>query len=259
MNKKMIFFDIDGTLLDENKEVLASTRDALKTLKKNGHELAIATGRNLFLAQKVIEELDFNSYIVCNGAAGYYHHELVFENSLDPVAYEELLQVADLQGHQIVYQSAELLRSRDEVSKKSIEEAMNSIDFGVPDYDREFYQSNKLYQSLIFYSELEKKHYEQGQFPKFRFVRWHDVGVDILPYGGSKANTALKIAKMQGFSVEDTIAFGDGLNDLELLTMVGTGVAMGNAVELVKSQATYVTDNCNEDGIAKALTKLNLI
>lgn len=259
MNKKMIFFDIDGTLLNENKEILVSTRNALKTLKENGHELAIATGRNLFLAQKVIDELEFNNYIVCNGAVGYYHHEQVFENSLDPLEYQKLLQVADENEHQIVYQSADFLRSRDRISKAPIEEAMNSIDFGVPEYDREFYQTTTLCQSLIFYSELEKHHYENDQFPKFRFVRWHDVGVDILPYDGSKANTALKIAEMKGFSIEDTIAFGDGLNDLELLTMVGTGVAMGNAVEQVKSKATYVTDHCNEDGIAKALAKLKLI
>lgn len=255
----MIFFDIDGTLLNEEKQVLPSTKAALNQLKANGHEVAIATGRNLFLARDVIEELDFMNYIVCNGAAGYFHHELVFENSLNPTEFKQLLATADQNEHQLVYQSPELLRRRDQQADYRMEEAMRSIDFGVPEFDREFYQTNTLYQSLLFYPVEDQAIYENGQFPQFRFVRWHDFAVDVLPHNGSKANTALIMAKEKGFAVEDTLAFGDGLNDLELLTSVGTGVAMGNALEEVKLRANKVTANCNEDGIALALQELNLI
>lgn len=259
MQKKMIFFDIDGTLLTDEKKVLPSTKEALKQLKKNGHEVAIATGRNLFLARDVIEELDFENYIVCNGAAGYFQHELVYENTLNAAEYQRLIQVADQNRHQLVYQSPELLRRRDAEADFMMSEAMRSIDFGVPEYDRDFYQNNTLYQSLIFYGTDDHALYESGQFPQFRFVRWHDFGVDILPHDGSKANTALKMAQSKGIAVEDTMAFGDGLNDLELLTKVGVGVAMGNAFEEVKLRANKVTKNNNEDGIALALEELNLI
>ena len=92
-----------------------------------------------------------------------------------------------------------------------------------------FYQNNPLYQALLFYKEEEKAIYEDGAFPEFRFVRWHDAGVDVLPNPGSKAQTALWMAKHLGFAHEDTIAFGDGNNDYELISSVGYGVAMGNA------------------------------
>lgn len=259
MQKKMFFFDIDGTLLNDEKKVLPSTKAALKRLKENGHELAIATGRNLFLAKDVIAELEFSNYIVCNGAAGYFHHELVYENPLNPTEFNHLLKTADANQHQLIYQSPDVLRRRDQETDFHMEEAMRSIEFGVPEYDREFYQENTIYQSLLFYPKEDEGIYENGQFPQFRFVRWHDFAVDVLPHNGSKAQTALLLANEKGFAVEDTFAFGDGLNDLELLTSVGTGVAMGNALEEVKLRAKQVTASCNEDGIAKALKELGFI
>ena len=79
----MIFFDIDGTLVNDQKIIPESTKLAIKELKKNGHEVAIATGRNLFMAQGIIDELDISNYIVCNGAAGYLDKKQVYENPLD--------------------------------------------------------------------------------------------------------------------------------------------------------------------------------
>lgn len=259
MDKKFIFFDIDGTLLNDDKMPLESTLQALKKLQENGHEIAIATGRNLFLAQDVIDEFNFDNYIVCNGAAGYFKNELRYENKLDLDAFERLLKVTDEQGHQVVYESALALARRQESLEVKISEAMKSIEFDVPDHNKTFYLENPLYQALLFYTEEEKHIYENGQFPEFRFVRWHDAGTDLLPQSGSKAQTALKMAKDLGFAHEDTVAFGDGNNDLELISSVGYGVAMGNAVAKVKEAAKFVTKDCNSDGIAFALKKIGLL
>lgn len=258
-NKKFIFFDIDGTLLNDEKMPLDSTVQALRQLQKNGHEIAIATGRNLFLAREVIDTFQLDNYIVCNGAAGYFKHELKYENKLDLTAFEKLLQVSDESGHQVVYESAHALARRHESIENNANEAMRSIEFEVPDHDVSFYQNNPLYQALLFYKEEEKAIYEDGTFPEFRFVRWHDAGVDVLPNPGSKAQTALWMAKHLGFAHEDTIAFGDGNNDYELISSVGYGVAMGNAVAPVKDVAKFVTKDCNSGGIAYALEKLGLI
>jgi len=259
MDKKFIFFDIDGTLLNDDKMPLESTIQALQNLQKNGHEIAIATGRNLFLAQDVIDEFNFDNYIVCNGAAGYYKNELRYENKLDLDAFERLMRVTDEQGHQVVYESALALARRQESVKMHIFDAMKSIEFNVPEYNERFYLENPLYQALLFYTEEEKHLYENGQFPEFRFVRWHESGTDLLPQSSSKAQTALKMAKDLGFAHEDTIAFGDGNNDFELISSIGYGIAMGNAVTQVKEAAKFVTKDCNSDGIAFALGKLGLL
>lgn len=259
MTKKMFFFDIDGTLLDDTKKVLTSTKEALHQLKVNGHEIAIATGRNYTMAKDVIDELEFNNYIVCNGSAGFFHDELIYENYLDEKELEKLLMAADKHGHQIVYETPFELKRRHEEIAAVTSEAMKAVGYKVPEYAGDFHKENSLVQALIFYREEEKVYYEDGKFPQFKFIRWHNTGVDVLPRGGSKAKTMLKVAENQGFKREDTIAFGDGLNDRELLREAGIGVAMGNALETIKLQADRVTATNNEDGIAKALKEMKFI
>ena len=83
MKRKLFAFDIDGTLLDTNKQALDSTREALDKLRKAGHLVTIATGRSRFHAQEVIRDLAFTNYILCNGAAGFLDHEQVYKNLLD--------------------------------------------------------------------------------------------------------------------------------------------------------------------------------
>lgn len=259
MNKKLIFFDIDGTLLTDEKKILDSTKEAVKKLKENGHEVAIATGRNALMAQEIIDELEMENYVVCNGAAAIYQGEQIFLNPLDSKEFERLLRVADAQGHPIVYETARDLKRRHEEVDWRLKEGIEAVGFHVPDEEHFFYQHNELTQALLFYEEKDKSYYEEGQFPHFRFVRWHDTGVDVLPQNGSKAATILNISEKIGYKTEDIVVFGDGLNDYEMISDAGIGVAMGNALDIVKEEADLVTKTNNEHGIYLALGELNLI
>lgn len=260
MQKKMIFFDIDGTLVNQQHEVSESTKQALIQLEKNGHEIAIATGRNLSLAQPVIDLLGFKNYVVCNGAAGYYHHERVCHHPLDEASLLKLLAKTDEIGHQLVFESDAVLRRRDEAYAPIVEEALASVGSTPPECDQDFHLNEAVVQCLHFYPEAEKEHYEaEGQFPLLKFVRWHEGAVDVLPHDGSKAKTIIELTKKLGIQPENVYAFGDGLNDVEMLSQVHNSVAMGNATEEVKKHAKHVTASVDEDGISLALKKLNLI
>lgn len=116
MKKKMIFFDIDGTLLNDEKKFLPSTKKALEQLKELGHEVVIATGRNLFLAQSIIDELEFDNYIICNGAAGYFRNKLVFENKLDQNEFKRLVEISDKHNHDVIYESADKLKEEAKIT-----------------------------------------------------------------------------------------------------------------------------------------------
>ena len=94
MRRKLFAFDIDGTLLDSNKQALDSTREALEKLRKAGHLVTIATGRSRFHAQEIIRDLDFTNYILCNGAAGFLDHEQVYKNLLDRDQLDAFVQEA---------------------------------------------------------------------------------------------------------------------------------------------------------------------
>lgn len=256
--KKLFVFDIDGTLLDDNKNLSETTKKAIKNLKKR-HEVAIATGRNRTMAMEVIKELEISNYIVCNGAAAYYQNDTIYSNSLDKRELNQLIEMADENGHQMIYETVDHLRRRNKEPNSRMKEGMHHVGFPVPEFDREYYKNQSLVQCLLFYTKEEAKLYEENIFSQFRFVRWHDYGVDVLPVDGSKYETITRLAQHIGISNQNIIAFGDGFNDLEMLRHVGTGVAMGNAKDEVKKVADIVTSSNGDDGICTALKKMNFL
>lgn len=258
MKRKLFAFDIDGTMLDSNKQALESTRDALHKLRAQGHLVTIATGRSRFMAQEVIVDLGFSNYVLCNGAAAFLDHEQYYQNLLDQ---EELNRFsAEAAKHQfgLAYVGLDDVKKNNQYRTKQIIEAMDSINFSEPEYDTEFHKENDVYQALAFYDEKSEGLFNH-QFSKFRFVRWHPQSVDIVPENGSKAATLLNLADKVGIEHENIIAFGDGENDREMLREVGIGVAMGNALPHIKKEAKLVTDTNDNDGIWKALKELQAI
>ena len=91
------------------------------------------------------------------------------------------------------------------------------------------------------------------------FGRWHPAFVDITAKGNTKQNGIDQFIKYFGFKLEETMAFGDGGNDIGMLRHAGIGVAMGNAKGDVKAAADYVTDAVDEDGIFKAMKHFGII
>ena len=93
----------------------------------------------------------------------------------------------------------------------------------------------------------------------FKTVRWHEYGTDILDKSGSKARGIQAALNKLGLDRQDAMAFGDGLNDLEMMGAAGFGIAMGNAAPELKAAADYVCPRADEDGIWRALTDLGVI
>ena len=89
--------------------------------------------------------------------------------------------------------------------------------------------------------------------------RWHPAFVDVTAKGNTKQNGIDQIIRHFGIKLEETMAFGDGGNDISMLRHAGIGVAMGNAKEEVKQAADYVTASIDDDGIAKALKHFGII
>ena len=95
--------------------------------------------------------------------------------------------------------------------------------------------------------------------PNCEATRWNPLFADVVPKGSSKAIGIDKIIEHYGFSLDETMAFGDGGNDMEMLKHVGIGVAMGNAGDEVKDVADYVTDSVDDDGVWNALVHFGVI
>lgn len=255
--KKIVFFDIDGTLLDHDKNLPQSTKKALNQLKENGVFVAIATGRAPFMFESLRKELDIDSYVSFNGQYVVFENKVIYQNPLDKNEIHRLYLNGKELGHPLLFMNEHTMKSSVD-HHKFIEESMGSLKFTHPDKDEAFYQSNPIYQSLLFCEESEE-HLYTSDYSSFHFIRWHPYSVDVLPAGGSKAEGIKKMIDNLGFHIDDVYAFGDGLNDIEMLRAVGTGVAMGNAVEEAKSQANLVTRDVTEEGIWYGLKELQLI
>lgn len=257
-NKSVIFFDIDGTLLTHEKELPRSTKEAIFTLKEQGHVVAIATGRAPFMFEELRKELDINTFVSYNGQYVVLNGEVLYTNPLNIPALEKLTEAALENNHPVVFMDHEDMKAN--VPEHSfIKESINTLKISrFPTYDPHYYHGRELYQTLLFCPEGEEKKYEQD-FEDFDFVRWHPVSVDVLPKGGSKAMGIEKIVNKLGFPEERQYAFGDGLNDMEMLSTVKNSVAMGNAEESVKEAAKFVTKSVEDNGIAHGLQMVGLL
>ncbi|GGM19721.1 phosphatase [Paraliobacillus quinghaiensis] len=256
--KSVIFFDIDGTLLDHDKNLPTSTKKAIKKLKLDGHIVAIATGRAPFMYEDLREELGIDTYVSYNGQFVVVEGEIVYTNPLNLEALEELTAVGLSKDHPIVYMDDKDMKTN-VPSHEFISESIATLKIKqFPTHDPNYYKDREIYQSLFFCTEGEEKFYQE-KFPLFDFVRWHPVSVDVVPKGGSKANGIKQAMKAIGISEDNQYAFGDGLNDLEMLSTVTHSVAMGNAKEEVKAVSKYITKDVDQDGIVHGLELVGLL
>ncbi|MBM7662951.1 Cof subfamily protein (haloacid dehalogenase superfamily) [Bacillus mesophilus] len=256
--KSIIFFDIDGTLLNHDKKLPTSTKEAIFKLKESGHTVAIATGRAPFMFEDLREELGIHTYVSYNGQYVVLDGEVLDTNPLNIPALEKLTEVALQNNHPVVFMDHEDMKAN--VPEHSfIKESIDSLKIShFPAHDPHYYKGRDLYQSLLFCTEGEERQYEQV-FNEFDIIRWHPVAVDILPKGGSKAKGIEKIVQKLGILEDNLYAFGDGLNDIEMLSTVKNSVAMGNAEEPVKAVAKYVTKSVEDDGIVDGLKLVGLL
>lgn len=257
MAYKIVFFDIDGTLVNKEKQIPPDTKEAVRNLKKRNIEVVIATGRAPFHLRRIAEELEIDSFVSFNGSYTVYKGQPIYEHAIGSSTLESLQKYSIENRHPLVYLSSEADYAnydRHPYVLKSYE----SLKLDAPKYDPDYWKKASIYQVLLYCEAEEEKHYK-NKFHDLSFIRWHSLSLDILPAGGSKAKGIEAVLKHLRLSPEDAVAFGDGLNDREMLSFVGVGIAMGNAQLEVKRMADLVTRNADDGGISYGLRQIGLI
>ncbi|MFD0681557.1 MULTISPECIES: Cof-type HAD-IIB family hydrolase [unclassified Paenibacillus] len=250
---KLAAFDVDGTLRDRDY-LPESTRTALLRLKEQGIALALCTGRSEYEMQSLWKELAIDWAVTCNGSHIGHQGKTVYGNAFPNETIIGWLQEAKRLNHTLLLYGSELMFTNKEDSEY-FRQAQQEIGFMEPVLLQDNDEVPDIYQCIIFCEEQDETSYLQEYKNSYYIHRWRPWAVDINPNGMNKAVGLQKLLDHLGLDPSEVAAFGDGLNDLELIESVGTGIAMGNACEDLKEKARFVTKSLHEDGIAYAVEK----
>ncbi|CAM3615231.1 Cof-type HAD-IIB family hydrolase [Marinicrinis lubricantis] len=248
---KLAAFDVDGTLRDRD-DVPDSTIQALQLLKENGVTLALCTGRSEVEVATLREQLSIDWTVTCNGSHIGYRGGTLLGNPFREDTLQEWLQTAQKHQHSMLLYGAKAfyLFGSDE---PHFRQAQREIGFMEPARIEDGQEIPEIYQCILFIGEEQEPYYIPEGRDTYYVHRWRGWAVDVNPGGVNKAIGLSKLLDHLGMKPEEAAAFGDGLNDLELLESVGTGIAMGNGSDELKARAKYVTKPMHENGIAYAV------
>ena len=253
MGYKGLVMDIDGTLYNSAKRITETTRRAVFRAREAGKVIAIASGRpirgiadvsrRLQLAEKGGYIMGWNSGKILNAQTGEVISETTLPEGIVPVvAHTAGLLLSETPEDEIIQLEARLnYMTVDKIS--SLED----------------YAEQPLYKCILTGSGEKLEALEKIAAQRFEgrlsVYRSEPFFLEILPPGIDKAHGMDVLARHLGLTREDFIACGDGFNDLSMIQSAGLGVAMANAQSIVRQNADYVTESCDDDGLVSVIEK----
>lgn len=258
---RSIFLDIDGTLVSfKTHRIPQSAVDALTAAKQNGVKIFISTGRPVALITnlKQIEHL-IDGYITTNGALCMIDGKTICRRPIPADDVWKLLADADKHDYTclVTGETEVVLYNPKEIFDKVFRDELN-----VTGIDSSCTTSAAIKGNVLQFSPFFDAEHEREIMPTLQGCvsgRWHPAFTDITSKEADKGKGLETMAEYLGLDISETMALGDGGNDISILQRAGIGVAMGNAGENVKLAADYVTSAVDEDGVMNALKHFNVI
>lgn len=253
MKYKAAFFDIDGTLVSFNTHrVPDSALEAIKKARAMGMRIFISTGRP-YADMEPVQTVPYDGAVALNGADCRWRDGRVVEKHLiDYKDFRILYEAALEYGFSVGLELDEgIFVNRITPPVLVLAEAIAHPVPTVCDVDALFREKG-CGQMCVYFTQDEEVEVMK-RVPALIASRWHPCFADVNPRGVTKASGIASFAREMGIGIDETVAFGDGGNDVPMLEAAGLGVAMGNASDEVKARAGYVTASVDDDGLAQAL------
>lgn len=268
---KLIFIDLDGTLLTEHKFISDNNKEAIERAIAEGIEIIPCTGRSLTQIPDWLFDHEGINYAVCsNGATIYNFKEEKVEatnNIPKETALDLLIKLRDMHEFPTLFMDDEVYSEQkylDFIADKidpeflehlkekhiivdSLEELIKSSKNGVQKFQYDFDD---------FYHRVEVIGKIDGLFPTLKITASGKHNIEINHINAQKGHAVRFLMDKYNVKRDEAIVMGDNINDISMLEEVEESVAMGNAEQRVKDAAKYVTDTCNNDGVAKAINKI---
>ena len=275
MSVRLIAFDLDGTLLDDEKNVPPENLRALETAAARGVVLVPATGRIVRGIPEAVKALPgLRYFIVSNGAGVYdakearllYRGDVPVELALRCCEYMDTLPVIyDCYQNESGWMTRWMYEGCEAYfpTEPHMLEIVKRLRVPVDDLKETLRQRGEPLQKLQMFFKPEDLDERERQlrripelFPELAATTSVSNNIEINSVNAGKGKALLALAKLLGIDPKDTLAFGDGTNDCEMLEMAGRGVAMQNADPKVKAVADEICESNNDAGVGKTILRL---
>ncbi len=263
MARIIMFFDIDGTILTEDTQMIPdSTIKAIKDARRKGHLAFINTGRTYFNIEREIRDIGFDGYICGCGTYININNQVIAAATIEESTCRKIIRLlrkynidAVLEGLDDVY-----FDSREVVSMdiKIIQEHFHRRGYGLKkNWDTKGLIFDKLFAKANADTNLDE--FIKSLSDGFDCIDRGSRLLEIVPRGYSKAGGIKKVLEYYHLPLENTYVFGDSSNDLSMFEYVSNSIAMKKSDECIHNIASYITKDIHEDGIAYALRHFCII
>ncbi len=276
MDKKFIFLDIDGTLVSAMQPPSARVTAAVRGARANGHKVFLCTGRNMPIIGRDILDIGFDGVIASAGSHVEVKGEVLFDSLLAEETIQECLDIFHTHGMYCRIETPEGIYTdpqMEELLQAAVADASNSelirmqkeIEAGIGILPYAEYPRKGAYKICFTSRDLESVEQTRAYLGS-RFVYavhpYADSNAcfngEIIPKGIDKGRGMELVCGYYGVGLADTVAFGDSMNDYEMMLAAGYRVAMGNACEELKRVADRVCGSVWEDGIYYEFRRMRL-
>ena len=270
---KIIFLDLDGTLIDHTLLPPASALEAISLARVNGHKLYLNTGRSICQIYDHIWEIGFDGFVGGNGIYIESDGKALFHQPIPPRLVEKVHKFLvdreigffeegqdGLYAHPFFLTDlAGLLNISTGEAEAGTKRLFPKTSFNNLQWHAEV---NKI--SIVLTEKADLKVIREFLRPELVIGLWSIFGNerefgDIYQGGTSKGTAVELVMKHHNLPISDAFCFGDSSNDIEMVRMAGTGVAMGNAIPELKAVADHITETVANDGLWKAFRQVGLI
>lgn len=262
---KALFFDIDGTLVSfKTHQIPVSTVSAIAEAKARGVQIFISTGRPQIIINNLaaLEERQLiDGYITMNGGYCFAGDTVISKHPISPHSVEIITQYATERKipNLVVGEHNMVICDKGEIFEELF---YRQLKVGIQLKEKTVKEAIAEEKDIIQLTTFITKEQEaelQPLVPDCEMGRWHPAFVDITTQGCTKQQGIDEMIRHFGISLDETMSFGDGGNDITMIQHAAIGVAMGNALDSVKAVADYITDTVDNDGVAKALRHYGVI
>lgn len=250
---KIVYIDCDGTLKNDKGEISARTKRAIKEFTKAGNYIVLCTGQPRYFAEKISNEIGCESFFISSNGAEIYDNIkkcIVKIISIDKSDVLEIYKYAKINNIRIVAVSED----KEFVTKQ----IKNKNQYMIPESNIEdFFEKNKIKQIMFVSDDNQKIINAKIELYKNNSIAilnqstkenqpWVAVGNSKV----SKGKAIRELTEYLGEKIENTIAIGNGHNDISMFETAGISVAMENAIDDIKNKVDIITASNNEDGVA---------